>query len=336
MIDTLLIRASKSSVTCITSLACLAFSMTVNPALAAPTPTQLVEAITSAKVLPASVSMNARYSMGEVQLYMYRSSRVPDADLKIDSVLVTKALRDKFGDDIKSVQLNFYDKDNKVLIRQCTVNQTHVNSFASKQISQQQLLDMLTIARMNAGGASGSGSSGMSASKQAILNANCVEGLEKRRREGVLSSIKDLVEKGGDYRKVWDMFKRMESLASSGQYDNFALAYNEIQTEIMLEDAKTRQKISSAMQAAQNRRLQANAQAEILSYNPPWGFGFARRRAIWAQIVNLSNKGNDVSSYLVQLKDTVDKPLSQGNTEAVKAGVIRMEQQLGLPGSYNW
>ncbi len=279
--------------------------------------------------------MNARYSMGEVQIYMYRSSRVPDGDLKIDSVLVTKALRDKFGDDIKSVQLNFYDKDNKVNIRQCTVNQTHVNSFASKQISQQQLLDMLTIARMSATG-SGSGSSAMSASKQAILNASCVDGYEKRKREMTLLKIKELVEKDGDYTKIWQMFTQMENMVRAGTVDNVPPLYNDIESQILVEDAKCRQKANSAMQASESRRLAAQTQASMLSYNPPWGFGLWRRTAIWNQIKRLSERGNDVSSYLVQLKDTVDRPLSQNNTEAVKAGVVRLEQQLGLPGSYNW
>ena len=318
-------------------MACLvALSVTVGPAVAAPTPTQLVEAITSAKVLPPSVAMNARYSMGEVQIYMYRSNRVPDSDLKIDSVLVTKALRDKFGDDIKSVQLNFYDKDNKVNIRQCTVNQTHVNSFASKQISQQQLLDMLTIARMSAGGASGSSGSGMSASKQAVLNAVCVEGYEKRKREMTLLKIKDLAEKDGDYSRIWQMFTQMENMVRAGTVDNVPPLYNDIESQILIEDAKVRQKSSAAMQASESRRIQAQSQAQMLAYSPPWGFGLWRRTAIWNQIKRLAERGNDVSAYLVQMKDTVDRPLSQNNTEAVKAGVIRLEQQLGLPGSYNW
>lgn len=309
--------------------------MSVNPALAAPTPTQLVEAITSAKVLPASVAMNARYSMGEVQIYMYRSGRVPDGDLKIDSVLVTKALRDKFGDDIKSVQLNFYDKDNKVNIRQCTVNQTHVNSFASKQISQQQLLDMLTIARMSATGSSG-GSGSVNASKQAVLNATCVDGFEKRKREMTLLKIKDLAEKDGDYSKIWQMFSQMENMVRSGQVDSVPPLYNDIESQILIEDAKCRQKSNSAMQASESRRVAAQAQASMLSYNPPWGFGFARRRAIWARVMALGNGGTDVAPFLKQLQENVDRPLSQNNIEAVKAGVIRLEQQLGLPGSYTW
>ncbi len=306
------------------------------PALAAPTPTQLVEAVTNAKVLPASVSMNARYNLGEVSLYMYRSGKVPDNDLKIDSVLVTKSLRDKFGQDIKSVQLNFYDKENKTIIRQCTVSQAHINSFSAKQISQQQLLDMLTIARMSAGGSGGSTGGAFNASKQAVLSATAVPGYEQRKREMSLLKIKDLAEKDGNYQGIFTMFKRMEAMVAAGQVEQVGPLFNDIETKLIEEDAIVRQRHSSALQASEGRRIQAEAKAKLLVYNPPWGLGLWRRTAIWNAIKRLHERGDDVSPYMVTLSQTIDKPLSLGNTDAVKAGVIRLEQQLGIPNSPTW
>ncbi|HIA50884.1 MAG TPA: hypothetical protein EYN91_02180 [Candidatus Melainabacteria bacterium] len=331
MISTFLTRVKMrtllvAATCCITSL----------PAWAAPTPTQITEAITSAKILPASVALNARYSLGEVSLYMYRSSKVSDNDLKIDSVLITKTLRDKFGSDIKAVQLNFYDKESKAQIRQCTVNQTHVNSFAAKQISQDQLMDMLTIARMSAGGGAGGGSSVISASKQAVLSATVVPGFEQRKREMTLLKIKDLADKDGNYQEIFSMFKRMEALVAAGQVNSIPPLYNDIETKILVEASKADERGRADLLASQARRTQALAQTNILSYSPPWGFGLWRRTAIWNAIKRLNERGNDVSSYLVALKDTVDKPLSRGDNEAVKAGVIRLEQSLGLPGGYTW
>lgn len=320
-----------------TLLAAATLGLLVLPAWAAPSQSQIVETITNAKILPASVALNARYSMGEVSLYMYRSAKVSDNDLKIDSVLITKTLRDKFGADIKAVQLNFYDKESKAQIRQCTVNQTHVNSFAAKQISQQQLMDMLTIARMSAGGASGgSGGSVMSASKQAVLSATVVPGYEQRKREMTLLKIKDLAEKDGNYQEIFNMFKQMEALVTAGQVNSVATLYNDIETKILVEAARADEKGRSALMASQARRNQALAQSSILSYSPPWGFGLWRRTAIWNAIKRLNEKGNDVSSYLVALKETVDAPLSRGDNESVKVGVMRLEQSLGLPGSYTW
>ncbi len=127
-------------------------------ALAAPSSSQLVGAIANSKVLPASVRVNAQYYMGQVSVYMYRSGRVPDNDLKIDSVLVTKVLRDKFGTDVKSVQLNFYDSNNQRDVRQCVVSQAQVDDFGAGKMSQEQLLKYLSITRTTAGSSGGSSS----------------------------------------------------------------------------------------------------------------------------------------------------------------------------------
>lgn len=315
----------------------LAFTLYVaSPAWSAPTPTELTQAILSAKILPASVSINARYNMGEVSLYMYRG-KVPDNDLKIDSVLITKALHDKFGQDIKSVQLNFYDKDSKTQIRQCTVSQTHINSFATKQISQQQLLDMLTIARMSAGGSGSSGGgSYTNAAKETVLATVCTPGFKEGDRGKLLIDIKEIAKMDGNFAPLFSKWKQIDDMIRSGKTEEIIPVYNDLVPKITIEQANVNNRIAGRKNDAINEHNRAQVQAALMGYIPHPGYAYKRRAIIWARIRAMNSAGHDVSPFLQTLVQTVDAPLGVGNYEGVRAGIIRLEQQLGIPVSFIW
>jgi len=318
------------------TIALLAVSIAgISPAFSAPTPAALVEAINNAKVLPASVSLNARYSMGEVALYMYRGN-VPDKDLKIDSVLITKALYDKFGQDIKSVQLNFYDKSNKAQIRQCTVSQTHINSFATKQISQQQLLDMLAIARMSAGGSSGSGGSYGNAAKDAVLAATYAPGFKATDRGKMLLDIQEIARRGGNFQPLFAKFKQIDDRIKSGETEEIIPQFNQLIPLISVEQAACNQRASAASMEAANQHNRAEVHRAMMAYMPRNGYALHRRMAIWARIKQLDAAGHDVSPFMQDLLDRVDAPMGTRDIDAMKAGIIRLEQQLGIPVSFVW
>lgn len=307
------------------------------PAYSAPTPTELVQAITGAKILPASVSINARYNMGEVSLYMYRG-KVPDNDLKIDSVLITKALHDRFGQDVKSVQLNFYDKDNKTSIRQCTVSQTHINSFATKQISQQQLLDMLTIARMSAGGSAsgGGGGSYSNPAKEAVLAAVCTPGFKEGDRGKMLIDIKEIAKLDGGFGPLFARWKQIDDMIKAGKTEEIIPVYNALIPKITLEQAACNNRIATRSMDAANEHNRAQVQAAMMGYVPHTGYAYRRRATIWARIKAMNAQGHDVSPFIESLVKNVDGPLGTGNYDGVRAGIIRLEQQLGIPVTFIW
>lgn len=322
----------------LTAVAFVAITLSISsPAWCAPTPTELTQAILNAKILPASVSVNARYSMGEVSLYMYRG-KVPDNDLKIDSVLITKALHDKFGQDIKSVQLNFYDKDSKTQIRQCTVSQTHINSFATKQISQQQLLDMLTIARMSAGGSSGAGGGGSysNPAKEAVLAAQCTPGFKEGDRGKLLIDIKEIAKQDGNFGPLFGKWKHIDDMIKSGKTEEIVPLYNDLVPKITIELANCNNRIAGRSMDAANAHNRAQVQAAMMGYIPHTGYAYRRRAAIWARIRGMNAAGHDVSPFIEYLVKNVDGPLGTGDYEAVRAGVIRLEQQLGIPVTFIW
>jgi hypothetical protein len=296
-----------------------------------------VEAIAGSKVLPASVRVNAQYYMGQVSVYMYRSGRVPDNDLKIDSVLVTKVLKDKFGTDVKSVQLNFYDSNNQRDIRQCTVSQAHVDSFASRQISQQQLLDFLTISRTTAGSSSGSYSgSGTDANLEAVLATKCAPGYKEDERGIKLLEIKNIARKGGNYRKLYALYKRMDDMIRAGKTEEIIPVYNELIPLVTVEIANCNQRDAATSSDAAVRNREANVKALMLSYYPRYGFAFQRRVAIWSAIKRLQAAGQDVTYQASYLFEHIDNPFYAGKLEEAKAGIVQLEKLLGIPVSYNW
>ncbi|MCC7528581.1 MAG: hypothetical protein IT342_08665 [Candidatus Melainabacteria bacterium] len=307
------------------------------PALAAPTPTQLVEAIASSKVLPASVRVNAQYYMGQVSVYMYRSGRVPDNDLKIDSVLVTKVLRDKFGTDVKSVQLNFYDSNNQRDVRQCVVSQAQVDDFAARKMSQEQLLNYLTITRTTAGGGGSSGGgSYANAAKEQVLAAVCSPGYKEEDRGILLLQIKAIAKRDGNFQKLFAKFKQMDDMIKAGKSEEIVPVYNDLIPMITIEQANCNQRAAAAVNDAASRNNQAIVQSAFMSYFPRVGFAYHRRVAIWSAIKRMNAGGRDASAYVEYLQNRVDKPFIAGDLEGMKAGIIQLEQQLGIPVTFNW
>jgi len=306
------------------------------PALAAPSNSQLAEAITAAKVLPASVRVNATYYMGQVSVYMYRSGRVPDNDLKIDSVLVTKALKDKFGADVKSVQLNFYDSQNQRTVRQCTVSQAHIDGFASRKISQEELLSYLTITTTTAGGGSGSGGGSIDASLAALTAATCAPGYKEEERGIMLLQIKGIAKKGGNYQKLFTMFKQMDNMIKSGKTEEIVPVFNDINPLITVEMANCNQRAAAADSENALKAREAQVKTMMMSYYPRYGFAFQRRVAIWNAIKALSASGRDVTYQASYLFEHVDNPFYAGKLEEAKAGIVQLEKLLGIPVTYNW
>jgi hypothetical protein len=73
-----------------------------------------------------------------------------------------------------------------------------------------------------------------------------------------------------------------------------------------------------------------------MSYFPHPGFAYRRRVAIWTVIKRMHAGGQDVSAYVEYLQKRVDKPFVAGDLEGMKAGIIQLEQQLGIPVTFNW
>lgn len=306
-------------------------------AQAAPSSSQLVGAIANSKVLPASVRVNAQYYMGQVSVYMYRSGRVPDNDLKIDSVLVTKVLRDKFGTDVKSVQLNFYDSNNQRDVRQCVVSQAQVDDFGAGKMSQEQLLKYLSITRTTAGGSSGSSSGSYSdANLDAVLATKTAPGYKEDERGIKLLEIKGIARKGGNYQKLFALYRKMDDMIRAGRTEEIVPVYNELSPLVTIEIANVNQKSAAASSDAAVRAREANVKALMLSYYPRYGFAYQRRVAIWSAIKRLQAAGQDVTYQASYLFEHVDNPFYSGRLDEAKQGIIQLEKLLGIPVSFNW
>lgn len=321
-----------------TILVAATLGLLVLPAWAAPSQSQIVETITNAKILPASVALNARYSMGEVSLYMYRSAKVSDNDLKIDSVLITKTLRDKFGADIKSVQLNFYDKESKAQIRQCTVNQMHLNSFASRQISQDQLLAFLNVTRLNAGSTSSGSTSNplLNANVEAVLAMTTAPGFKVDERTILLARIKSVARKNGsNYQRLAASYKNIDDLIRAGKTEEIIPYFNELSREVQLSEAAVALQTETQNNDAQLKATATQIRSQ-LSAPPRFGMCYRRRYALWVMLSRMQLAGRDIVYPAVLYSKRVEGPFAAGNKPELQRGIIEVEQALGIQPTSDW
>ncbi|MBA3992455.1 MAG: hypothetical protein C0469_02940 [Cyanobacteria bacterium DS2.3.42] len=268
---------------------------------------------------------------------MYRSGRVPDNDLKIDSVLVTKVLRDKFGTDVKSVQLNFYDSNNQRDVRQCVVSQAQVDDFGAGKMSQEQLLKYLSITRTTAGASGGSSSGSYSdANLEAVLATKTAPGYKEDERGIKLLEIKGIARKGGNYQKLFSLYRRMDDMIRSGKTEEIIPIFNELSPLVTVEIANVNQKSAAASSDAAVRAREASVKALMLSYYPRYGFAYQRRVALWSAIKRLQAAGQDVTYQASYLFEHIDNPFYAGKLDEAKQGIIQLEKLLGIPVSYNW
>ncbi len=112
--------------------------------------------------------------------------------------------------------------------------------------------------------------------------------------------------------------------------------YNDLIPMITIEQANCNQRAAAAVNDAASRNNQAIIQSALMSYFPHPGFAYRRRVAIWTVIKRMHAGGQDVSAYVEYLQKRVDKPFVAGDLEGMKAGIIQLEQQLGIPVTFNW
>ncbi|MDZ4836506.1 MAG: hypothetical protein SGJ27_22245 [Candidatus Melainabacteria bacterium] len=113
-------------------------------ACAAPTTSDMVEALEKGNVFAAGISVSARVAGTEALISTYRNSKATSDDCKIEALLAAKTVFDLGPEGISRVKVYFFeltlDKYKEV-----SVSKGDVLSFQSGQIKQQDLLSSLTV-----------------------------------------------------------------------------------------------------------------------------------------------------------------------------------------------
>ncbi len=182
------------------------------PALAALTGQSAVQAIRDAQVLAPSIGIQAVVRGQEVIVTTYSHPKATGQDLKIDAMLITKALMDAQTEGLVRVKVFFYGGPGSTKFRQAVVRTSDVQAFGSRLVSQEDLLSSIELIE------------GDTRQKEGIL-----DGIYKADRIKLLSRIEHLSELGVGVSDQRAELKAIEDLVrANADKDNIVLAMNEL------------------------------------------------------------------------------------------------------------
>lgn len=306
------------------TIAC-AFSGAICPALAVviPTPAEMRQAIASKKILKSDVQ--AYYSNGEATINTYAHPKATDNDCKIEAVLVTKVLTADpgFGSAIKSVRVNFYNQSNPTYYRAVVVPEGQIKLFASRAITDQQLLQGVAFTTGRAA----------SAQPTEIRNLQDVaSGVQINERITLANNILQLKNQGVDVSRPMAVFMKMEAevKAKNPDINKIALLHGEantlvgvLQSDFNKNAAKTNQRVARYEQQKPNSGPQLSRRINI--YN--------KFSLLDSQGVKRTSSGNDLQVVKRKYDQDIAMLIREGageEDETFDRYLTAIERELGM------
>lgn len=291
---------------------------------------EIIQTIHVAKIFKTP-NFRATFSDGTVIVNMYRNPSAPERDLKIDAVLVTKALRDRYPADVKAVSMNFYDQTNRTAVRQCTVPEQMIKRFASGGITQEDLLSFLTVTKGAAVVATGSRGGGGSTrvDKEVVRAYKIQDGFNYNKRSTLYNSIREVAFNGYNIDTIWYEFMKLESEIKANHQEETIEQFNKVNR--LVDTAIPIVNEANAKNAQSNMIAKANAATEeaMAKVQPAYGFAFPRRCAIWGALM-AKRKTADVSYYVQNFVERVEPLARRGDSKEAREAIMSLEKSLGL------
>lgn len=325
-ISTLLIAAACVSTQC---LSLKAFARNLTEA-------DLVRTVLDGKIFKTT-SLRATFSDGTAIINMYRNPNAPERDLKIDAMLVAKCLRDKFPSEIRNVSMNFYDQTNRTPVRQCTVPEAMVSSFASGKMTQEDLLKYLTVTKGAAvvatSGRTGSYGGGTPhVSEQTVRDYKVAQGFNIRERNTLYLDICEVAINGVNVDAIWKEFMLLETAIRASHMNETIPQFNKVARMVQEAIPLVNQKRQTELINNNLSKSKAATDEAMAGFQPRWGFAYSRRCAIWNRLQ--SKKGqSDVAFYIQNFVEKVEPLSARGDSQEARTAIMSLERSLGL--NYN-
>src|SRR5262249_10670993 len=128
--------------------ALLASALNKSVAAAPPvTRDEVLKVVCAARVLDPKYQVNVGVTGDEITVTTYQNeaAKDKDRDCKIDAILVSKALYDKFGASLPVVKLMFFNTRERSKYKSVSVRPGDIRTFATGGLSQDNLLSMLSV-----------------------------------------------------------------------------------------------------------------------------------------------------------------------------------------------
>lgn len=137
-------RKNSLRITCYSLISLFTFGISPNYVYAAISPSDAVQAIQDAKVLPgdARVKVQLNKDIASVSTFLHDKDKADD--LKIDAVLISRSIIEAPNSEIVRVNVYFYNSS-LTNIKMCSVSAGDIKSFGEGHTQKEQLLRSLTI-----------------------------------------------------------------------------------------------------------------------------------------------------------------------------------------------
>ena len=127
------------------ALLALSLGLGIPPATLALSGADVVAAIDKAKVLDASIRVNAQVTPEVIYISTYKNPKANDRDCKIEAVLLAKTVME-LDNKIPRVEIRFYSQNALSRFKKISVSAGDVKAFAAGTMQEDQLLNSLVLA----------------------------------------------------------------------------------------------------------------------------------------------------------------------------------------------
>jgi hypothetical protein len=290
-----------------------------------PTTESVTRALTKANVLTRSFQVQCNGS--HCNVVTYRNPRATENDIKIDSILVAKAIRDVYPA-IESVTVQFYEASNLRKYQFIEVHAGDVTAFGQGGLSKDQLLRSLPVHVSAAGG----GSRASAINRQVVDNYQVAPGFNKSGRTRMLADLQDIQAKGGDLSELWPRFMAIEKVIREGGAESITNDFNMLVPDVgaALQNAQTESNRIAESARLRNNQLESQAKVGQIVQNLHSGYGYMRRARIAREIDRKLQMGENVQYFQSTLWNVIE-PLCR-NRDGTRADeqMAQLERMMGL------
>ncbi len=236
----------------------------------------IINVIKLSQVIPVNKQIQVKISNKEVVLSMYYSPKASDQDCKIDAVLLTRAIMQKFNKEVSLVRIFFYDNIKTDEYRMVVVRSGDIQSFGKGKLDEKLLFSVIDVIKGRI--------THSSTAPTLITNINMlVPGIRLEERQALLASILACRKHGGNINIAMKQFIKLEDAAKSN---------NEYLVDKYLNS--TKREVDILTYQTQNKINTENNEAPI-----PSDASYNELAQVYSLITQVNDHGDKVDSQLM-------------------------------------
>lgn len=297
-----------------------------NNALAATTSAEIIAKIDKEHILAPGGRVNAQVDGTSVKLSTYRHVKANEQDLKIDAMLMAKAVTD-LDPSINTITVSYFDQTDLNKYRQVTVTSVAIKAFGAGAVGKDEVISSLAL------------TSGTSSDAQARLT-NVMESKGDASNRHIKSSIQgdeiqisaeaDPDDSDTDLKIAAFQFSK-DALQASPSAKNVTVAFNDPASpgtaKVLKLGSDTVQSLSSAIEKVLSplsvtTKASAGGAGGGVTVAP--GYMLDDRKKLLARIQTLGKEGVGITGYMTAFADIENRVISNAANDQIADAVARL------------